>query len=1277
MLELIGQTVSGFQVVSQLQEYPWGSKYKAFDPKMDRSVIMTVFPDHSTNNPERIKPLLTTGRSLMNWRNTGFARVYEIGQTNVQSGDSIVFLISEFLPGPNLHQILEELHKQNLWISLTEAINLIKTLSLTLEYAHKRNIFHANLSPKHIYFRLNTPLELPYQPVISDIGFSQLGYIPDQDAGNPYRPNLISEADNRMKDDDLYALGILLYELTTGQLPPGIYTPDATIQQSQNFILAPGIIREDLPGSIEEIIMTALSPNRKKSFSDIHAFYQQLQQAIPITNKITSPPEGFSGTSSLLSELEKNIKTTNKSELIPTFFEKGIELNTPEYMQDITKDHILIFHKDTLEQTITMQANGLSIGRAPENEIVIDHAGVSRLHARIDFSEVGYLVKDLGSRNGTFLNEKRLIPGKSYPWVPGENIRITETWLRLEYASQGATTKAVIADETAPAVSDDTKESSTDEKDSLKKKYINKKFYFSPGKRWIAAYLEAPTISISPGNSFEVDLFIQYQGIAIDNLGLSLDGLPLSWVQKFPTSIKIQPNEYQHLKLTLRVPRSSNSRAGRYRSTVRITSQRDSSESLELPLNITVTAFSLFESFIQPTTISQPESCQVFIHNKGNLPETYTLSWVDKNQALSFDPNQAKIHIPAGKSAAVEFIPVVNKSEWFSSEKIYPYTLYISSQSGKLHTHQGEVTSRGIIPPWAPFILIFLCLIISCVSIFLYNQFTLPVRSAQQTASAGQTALAVVIIETQEAATATALSLQNSDFATLQADTATSEWLSEDSDFDGLTNSEEIELGTQPDREDTDEDGLSDGDEINLWMTDPLINDTDQDGLSDGFEVQKGYDPLKKDTDGDGLNDAEDPDPLRFPTKTALSIPTKITSTPSSTPTEKIPTDTPTPTLESVDLSISMQNGQSISIPGKTITYTITIINSGPADVIDAIVTDMFPSSLSNITWKCSATEGSSCQVKEGTGNINNSIDILNGGSITFTSIAKLSPNATGVLINSANVSAPSNLIESNTDNNLAMDTDTLQPQVNLEINKTDDRENIHVGEINSYSIIVSNAGPSNVSGVNITDQFPSQIENITWVCEPLAGSSCTVNGEQEGDIQTNVNINAGGSIAINARGTIRNDATDRIMNTASIESPLQPEKNNKTGSDTTNILPLADLTIDISSPSSAPISSTITYTVMISNIGPSDASEIVFDLLLTEEVSIIDASPSSANCIINNSNITCNPGDLTHDTNLQILIAIKTPDSPGTITAQGAVLAKEDDPELTNNSQSFEIDIE
>ena len=76
-----------------------------------------------------------------------------------------------------------------------------------------------------------------------------------------------------------------------------------------------------------------------------------------------------------------------------------------------------------------------------------------------------------------------------------------------------------------------------------------------------------------------------------------------------------------------------------------------------------------------------------------------------------------------------------------------------------------------------------------------------------------------------------------------------------DCDGDGVSNLEEIELGTDPQVLDSDDDGLTDGEEVNTYLTDPLLEDTDGDGLTDGFEVRYGLDPLSPYTNG--IADAE------------------------------------------------------------------------------------------------------------------------------------------------------------------------------------------------------------------------------------------------------------------------------------------------------------------------------------------------------------------------------------------------------------------------------------
>lgn len=80
-----------------------------------------------------------------------------------------------------------------------------------------------------------------------------------------------------------------------------------------------------------------------------------------------------------------------------------------------------------------------------------------------------------------------------------------------------------------------------------------------------------------------------------------------------------------------------------------------------------------------------------------------------------------------------------------------------------------------------------------------------------------------------------------------------------DYDKDGLTNSTERELGTDPENPDTDGDGLTDGDEVRKYYTDPKKSDTDGDNLTDYAEIfDHKTSPKSPDTDGDGLNDGEE-----------------------------------------------------------------------------------------------------------------------------------------------------------------------------------------------------------------------------------------------------------------------------------------------------------------------------------------------------------------------------------------------------------------------------------
>ena len=138
------------------------------------------------------------------------------------------------------------------------------------------------------------------------------------------------------------------------------------------------------------------------------------------------------------------------------------------------------------------------------------------------------------------------------------------------------------------------------------------------------------------------------------------------------------------------------------------------------------------------------------------------------------------------------------------------------------------------------------------------------------------------------------------------------------------------------------------------------------------------------------------------------------------------------------DLVITKSDGAVTSVPGTSISYTITATNSGPSDVFGGEIADRLPAELLNGTWSCTAASGASCGAASGVGNVNVDVDVPVGGTITVVVTADIAPGATGLLVNSATISTPTGVTDANPVDNSATDTNDLDPTADLSITKTD-----------------------------------------------------------------------------------------------------------------------------------------------------------------------------------------------------------------------------------------------
>ncbi len=301
------------------------------------------------------------------------------------------------------------------------------------------------------------------------------------------------------------------------------------------------------------------------------------------------------------------------------------------------------------------------------------------------------------------------------------------------------------------------------------------------------------------------------------------------------------------------------------------------------------------------------------------------------------------------------------------------------------------------------------------------------------------------------------------------------------------------------------------------------------------------------------------------------------------------------PFTPKADLSITKTNGATSVVAGTPTTYTIVVTNNGPSAVTGATVSDPIPAALTNAMWTCAASTGGSCGAAGGSGSINTTVDLLPGSSATFTLTGTIATDATGTVANTATVSTPQTVEDTNPGNNSATDTDNVNMAADLSITKTNNATTVVAGSQTTYSIVVTNSGPSAVTGARVTDPLPANLTNASWTCTASTGSSCAA-AAGTGSIDTTVNLLNGGTATLMLTATVVSTATTDVTNTATIEPPpnvTDGTPGNNTSTDTDTVTRTADLAITKTNGAGSVIAgSPTTYTIVVTNNGPSAVTD-------------------------------------------------------------------------------------
>jgi uncharacterized repeat protein (TIGR01451 family) len=399
--------------------------------------------------------------------------------------------------------------------------------------------------------------------------------------------------------------------------------------------------------------------------------------------------------------------------------------------------------------------------------------------------------------------------------------------------------------------------------------------------------------------------------------------------------------------------------------------------------------------------------------------------------------------------------------------------------------------------------------------------------------------------------------------------------------------------------------------------------------------------------------------------------------------------------LRETDLAISKTDGQADYVSGAPISYTLIVTNVGPSDATGVSVSDPVPAAISGANVSCTTTGTASCGTNGSSGNsvsfTNASLAPGAGNQLTITITGVVGLTATGNLVNTATVIPGANQTDPNAANNTATETDTQGAGISdLAITKTDGQATYVPGTSISYTITVTNAGPSIATAFSLADTVPTSITDVTASCTASGTADCGTNASAGNRVSfTNASLTpgAGHALTLAISGTISPGATGDLLNTASIMVPggadySDPNLGNNSASDLdTQAAGIADLIITKTDGQATYVPGTpISYTITVTNAGPSDATGVnVSDPVpaAITGVTVGCAVSGTGNCGANGSagnNVSFTNASLAPSAGNQLTITITGmvgPTTTGTLvnTATAISGANQTDPNAANNT--------
>jgi serine/threonine protein kinase len=383
MFNWSGNTIGGYEIAEEIGRGGMAAVYRAYQTQLERWVAIKIMQTAESMDEEFLSRFRREAKAIAALRHPNILTIYDYGEER-----GIAYIVMEYVPGGTL-----KAHLTGEPMEWSDVAALLIPVGRALAYAHSRGIVHRDVKPANIL------LARPDWPLLADFGLAKLlgrqrGITrPGTSIGTPaYFSPEQAVGENVDHRSDIYGMGIVLYELLTGHVPFESDSPfDMMLRRLREPPDPPRHLNPRILPQLDAIIVRALAREPTARYQTMEALVDDLSQLPGADGRKTEPSRSAPAAKSTVRLGALSHATGPRLIVTGT----GATLSLPPVGE------ALIGRADphaTPQPDVDLGQHGGA------------QAGVSRRHARLLCRPEGWLLEDLQSTNGTFLNNVAVSP---------------------------------------------------------------------------------------------------------------------------------------------------------------------------------------------------------------------------------------------------------------------------------------------------------------------------------------------------------------------------------------------------------------------------------------------------------------------------------------------------------------------------------------------------------------------------------------------------------------------------------------------------------------------------------------------------------------------------------------------------------------------------------------------------------------------------------------------------------------------------------------------------